>query len=129
MNAINLTANPTSDYRVAMQQAAVAYLYRHRSQHLAGDTQLLDNCAQYLTLSLEVPPHLVQRIAELAVAEIESMTCNRIAWLGIYPSSGPFRPVIWLLDTLTQQRRPISGRLLPQKLLDQRNTVHKPHPQ
>lgn len=129
MNAINLTANPTSDYRVAMQQAAVAYLYRHRSQHLAGDTQLLDNCARYLTLSLEVPSHLVLRITELAVAEFESMTCSRITWLGIYPSSGPFRPVIWLLDTLTQQRRPISGRLLPQKMLDQRNTVHKPHPQ
>jgi hypothetical protein len=118
MNAINLTANPTSDYRVAMQQAAVAYLYRHRSQHLAGDTQLLDNCARYVTLSLEVPPHLVQRIAELAVAEFESMTCNRIAWLGIYPSSGPFRPVIWLLDTCTQQRRPVSARLLPTHLLN-----------
>lgn len=118
MNAINLTANPTSDYRVAMQQAAVAYLYRHRTQHLAGDTQLLDNCARYLTLSLEVPPHLVQRIAELAVAEFESMTCNRIAWLGIYPSSGPYRPVIWLLDTCTQQRRHVSARLLPTHLLN-----------
>ncbi len=119
MNAINLTANPTNDYRVAMQQAAVAYLYRHRSLHLAGDTQLLDNCASYLSLSLEVPPHLVQRIAELAVAEFESM----IAWLGIYPNSGPYRPVIWLLDTFTQQRRPVSARLLPTHLL----THNLPH--
>lgn len=55
MNSITLTTNPASDYRVAMQQAAVAYLYRHRSQHLAGDNQLLDNCLRYLTLSLEVP--------------------------------------------------------------------------
>lgn len=64
MNAINLTTNPASDYRAAMQQAAVAYLYRHRCEHLAGDSQLLDNCVRYLTLSLEVPQHLdLQRAA------------------------------------------------------------------
>jgi len=124
MNTIALTTNPASDYRVAMQQAAVAYLYRHRCQHLAGDTQLLENCTRYLTLSLEVPQHLVQRIAELAVAEFESMTCKRVAWLGVHPNSGPFRPVIWLLDNCTQQRYPVSARLLPKRLLLTRNLPH-----
>lgn len=124
MNAIALTTNPTGDYRAAMQQAAVAYLYRHRCQHLAGDTQLLENCARYLTLSLEVPQHLVQRIAELAVAEFESMTCKRVAWLGVHPNSSPFRPVIWLLDNRTQQRHPVSARLLPTRLLLTRNLPH-----
>lgn len=124
MNAIALTSNPASDYRLAMQQAAVAYLYRHRAQHLTGDSQLLDSCAHYLTLSLEVPAHLVQRIAELAVAEFESMTCNRIAWLGIHPNSGLYRPVILLLDNCTQQRRPVSARLLPSRLLLTRNLPH-----
>lgn len=124
MNAINLTTNPASDYRAAMQQAAVAYLYRHRCQHLAGDTQLLENCTRYLTLSLEVPAHLVQRIAELAVAEFESMTCKRVAWLGVHPNSGPFRPVIWLLDNCTQQRHPVSARLLPTRLLLTHNLPH-----
>ncbi|MGY2294995.1 hypothetical protein ACW9H7_05900 [Pseudomonas yamanorum] len=124
MNTIALTTNPASDYRAAMQQAAVAYLYRHSCEHLAGDSQLLDNCTRYLTLSLEVPPHLVQRIAELAFAEFESMTCKRVAWLGIHPSSGPFRPVIWLLDNCTQQRHPVSARLLPTRLLLTRNLPH-----
>ena len=55
MNTIALTTNPASDYRAAMQQAAVAYLYRHRCEHLAGDSQLLENCTRYLTQSLEVP--------------------------------------------------------------------------
>ena len=124
MNTVALTTNPATDYRAAMQQAAVAYLYRHRCEHLAGDSQLLENCTRYLTLSLEVPTHLVQRIAELAVAEFESMTRKRIAWLGIYPTSGPFRPVIWLLDNCTQQRHPISARLLPTRLLLTRNLPH-----
>ena len=124
MKTIALTTNPTSDYRAAMQQAAVAYLYRHRCEHLAGDSQLLDNCARYLTLSLEVPQHLVHRIAELAVSEFESMTCKRIAWLGVHPNSGAYRPVIWLLDNCTQQRHTVSARLLPTRLLLTRNLPH-----
>ncbi|MGU9822015.1 hypothetical protein [Pseudomonas sp. LF090] len=124
MKAITLTTNPASDYRAAMQQAAAAYLYRHRCEHLAGDTQLLDNCVRYLTLSLVVPQHLVHRIAELAVAEFESMTCKRVAWLGIHPTSGPFRPVILLLDNCTLQRHPVSARLLPTRLLLTRNLPH-----
>ncbi|CRL97499.1 hypothetical protein [Pseudomonas sp. 28 E 9] len=124
MNTIALTNNPASDYRAAMQQAAVAYLYRHRCEHLAGDGQLLENCSRYLTQSLEVPTHLVQRIAELAVAEFESMTCKRVAWLGIHPTSGPFRPAILLLDNCTQQRHRVSARLLPTRLLLTRNLPH-----
>ena len=62
MNAITLTINPTNDYRAAMQQAAVAYLYRQQGQHLSGDHQLLENCKRYLAQSLEVSEHLVQRI-------------------------------------------------------------------
>jgi len=124
MNTIAITTNPTSDYRAAMQQAAVAYLYRHRCEHLAGDSQLLDNCTRYLTLSLEVPQHLVQRIAELAIAEFESMTCKRVAWLGIHPNSGPYRPVILLLDNCTNQRYRVSARLLPTRLLLTRNLPH-----
>lgn len=122
MNAITLTINPTSDYRASMQQAAVAYLYRNRSLHLTGDSQLLENCIRYLAQSLEVPSHLVQRIAELAVAEFEGLTCNRIEWMGIDWASGPYRSSIWLLDTCTQQRRRVSARLLPTHLLRPRNT-------
>jgi hypothetical protein len=124
MNAIALTENPASDYRAAMQQAAVAFLYRQRGQHLAGDNQVLENCARYLAQSLEVPAHLVQRIAELAVAEFESMTTGRVTRLGIYPSSGLVRYQVWLLDTRTQKRYPVPARFLPARLLTSRNTSH-----
>lgn len=122
MNAITLTINPTNDYRAAMQQAAVAYLYRQQGQYLSGDHQLLENCKRYLTQSLEVPEHLVQRIAELAVTEFESMTTKRVARLGIHPSSNAFRYLVWLLDTQTQQRYPVPARFLPARLLTSRNT-------
>ncbi len=121
MNAA-LTENPATDYRAAMQQAAVAFLLRHRGEHLSGDHQVLENCKRYLAQSLEVQPHLVQRIAELAVSEFEGMTCRRVTLLGIHPASGAFRPMLWLLDTRTQQRYPVPARFLPQRLMTSRNT-------
>jgi len=124
MNAITLTINPANDYRAAMQQAAVAYLYRQQGQYLSGDHQLLENCKRYLNHSLEVPEHLVQRIAELAVAEFESMTTKRVAQLGIHPSSTAFRYLVCLLDTQTQKRYPVPARFLPARLLTSRNTSH-----
>lgn len=124
MNAITLTINPTNDYRAAMQQAAVAYLYRQQGQHLPGDQQLLENCKRYLALSLEVPEHLVQRIAELSIAEFESMTIKRVAWLGIHPTSNAYRYLVWLLDTQTQQRYPVPARFLPARMLTTRNNSH-----
>ncbi|MNL43158.1 hypothetical protein D3C87_1656600 [compost metagenome] len=122
MNAITLTINPTNDYRAAMQQAAVAYLYRQHGQHLSGDCQLIENCKRYLAQSLEVPEHLVQRIAELAVTEFESMTTKRVARLGIYPASSAYRYLVWLLDTQTQERYPVPARFLPARLLTSRDT-------
>ena len=124
MNAITLTINPANDYRAAMQQAAVAYLYRQQGQHLSGDHLLLENCKRYLTQSLEVPEHLVQRIAELAVAEFEAMTTKRVTRLGIYPASSAYRYSVWLLDTQTQMRYPVPARFLPARLLTSRNTSH-----
>ena len=122
MNAITLTINPTNDYRAAMQQAAVAYLYRQHGQHLSGDCQLIENCKRYLAQSLEVSEHLVQRIAELAVAEFESMTTKRVALLGIYPASKAYRYSVWLLDIQTQKRYPVPARFLPARLLTSRDT-------
>lgn len=122
MNATALHSNPATDYRAAMQQAAVAYLLRHRGEHLTGDDQVLENCARYLAQSLEVPQHLVPRIAELAVAEFEGLTTKRLTILGVYPGSGLFRPVLWVLDTRTQQRHPVPARYLPARLLKPRDT-------
>ncbi|MFV2945275.1 hypothetical protein [Pseudomonas japonica] len=117
-----LTENPATDYRAAMQQAAVAFLLRHRGQHFTGDDLVLENCKRFLAQSLEVPANLVQRIAELAVSDFEGMTCRRLTLLGVYPASGAFRPTLWFLDTRTQQRHPVPARFLPAHLQNPRNT-------
>lgn len=122
MNAVALITNPETDYRSAMQQAAVAFLFRRDGQHLTGDNQVLDNCSRFLAQSLEVPEHLVQRIAELAVAEFESKTSGRLRLLGVCPTSGIFRASLILLDTATQQRFPVPARYLPRRLQQHRDT-------
>ena len=121
MNAIALTTNPETDYRAAMQQAAVAFLFRREGLHLAGDNQVLENCRQYLGQSLEVPANLVQRIAELAVAEFESKTTKRLQLIGVCANSGIFRPRLILLDTMTQHRYQVPARYLPRRMLHQHN--------
>lgn len=117
-----LTENPATDYRAAMQQAAVAFLLRHRDQHLTGDHQVLENCKRFLAQSLEVQPHLVQRIAELAVSQFEGMTTKRLTLLGVHPASGAFRPTLLFLDTQTQLRHPLPARFLPARLQPSRIT-------
>lgn len=116
MNAVALITNHESDYRAAMQQAAVAYLFRREGLHLAGDHQVLENCRQFLGQSLEVPTHLVQRIAELAVAEFESKTTKRLQLVGVCATSGIFRPRLILLDTMTQHRYQVPARYLPRRM-------------
>lgn len=88
MNAIALITDHETDYRDAMQRAAVAYLFRREGLHLSGDRQVLETCSACLAQSLEVPAHLVQRIAELAVAEFESKTTKRLQMIGVCASSG-----------------------------------------
>lgn len=122
MNALALIPNPETDYRAAMQQAAVSFLFRRDGQHLTGDNQVLENCRRYLSQSLDVPEQLVQRIAELAVAEFESKTCGRLRLLGVCPTSGIFRARLILLDTATQQRFPVPARYLPRRLQQHRDT-------
>lgn len=120
MNAIALTTNHETNYRDAMQRAAVAYLFRREGLHLSGDHQVLDSCRVYLAQSLEVPAHLVQRIAELAVAEFESKTTKRLQMIGVCASSGIFRPRLILLDTITQHRYQVPARYLPRRMLQHR---------
>lgn len=122
MNVLALTLNPETNYRAAMQQAALAFLFRQENLHLAGDDQVLENCTLYLCQALEVPDHLVQRIAELAVAEFESKTTGRLRLLGVCPTSGIFRARVMLLDTTTQQRYQVPARYLPRRLQQHRDT-------
>ncbi|WP_445673414.1 hypothetical protein ACUDA6_27195 [Pseudomonas ceruminis] len=120
MNAIALITDHEIDYRDAMQRAAVAYLFRREGLHLSGDHQVLESCSAYLTQSLEVPSHLVQRIAELAVAEFESKTTKRLQMIGVCASSGIYRPRLILLDTITQHRYQVPARYLPRRMLQHR---------
>ncbi|MFK8328521.1 hypothetical protein M2D63_000690 [Pseudomonas sp. BJa5] len=122
MNAVALTLNPETDYRAAMQQAAVAFLFRREGLHLTGDHQVLENCTQYLCQSLEVPDHLAQRIAELAVAEFESKTTGRLRLLGVCATSGIFWARLILLDTATQERHQVPARHLPRRIRQPLNT-------
>lgn len=122
MNAIALITDHETDYRDAMQHAAVAYLFRREGLHLSGDHQVLDTCSAYLVQSLEVPAHLVQRIAELAVAEFESKTTKRLQMIGVCASSGIFRPKLILLDTITQHRYQVPARYLPRRMLQHRDS-------
>ncbi|MBZ3664895.1 hypothetical protein [Pseudomonas monteilii] len=117
MNAIALITDHETDYRDAMQRAAVAYLFRREGLHLSGDNHVLESCCVYLAQSLEVPTHLVQRIAELAVAEFESKTTKRLQMIGVSPSSGIYRPQLILLDTITQHRYQVPARYLPRRML------------
>lgn len=121
MNAIALITNHETDYRDAMQRAAVAYLFRREGLHLSGDHQVLESCRVYLAQSLEVPTHLIQRIAELAVAEFESKTTKRLQMIGVSPSSGIYRPQLILLDTITQHRYQVPARYLPRRMLQHRD--------
>lgn len=120
MNAIALITDHETDYRDAMQRAAVAYLFRRKGLHLSGDNQVLESCRVYLAQSLEVPAQLVQRIAELAVAEFESKTTKRLQMIGVSPSSGIYRPQLILLDTITQHRYQVPARYLPRRMLQHR---------
>ncbi|WP_153785669.1 hypothetical protein [Pseudomonas sp. EMN2] len=122
MNAIASISTVETDYRAAMQQAAVAFLFRRNGLHLTGDHQVLENCRHYLVQSLEVPAHLVQRIAELAVAEFESKTTKRLQLVGVCVTSGIFRPRLVLLDTITQHRYQVPARYLPRRMLQHRDT-------
>lgn len=122
MNAFALTQNPETNYRAALQQAAVAFLFRRADLYLAGDHLVAENCRCFLEKTLEVPQHLVERIAELAVAEFESKTTGRLKLLGVCPTSGIFRARLILLDTMTQQRHQVPARYLPRHMLQPRNT-------
>lgn len=117
----------THDYRSSMQQAAFAYLQRHEAEHLVDSDLLFDRCIRHLTLALEVPVFMAPKLVHNAWTELQVIKKRR--WIGIDLASGSDSTRVHLVDVLTDERFPVSARFLPQKLLDQRRTVHKPHPQ
>lgn len=108
------TVNPEHDYRMAMQQAGVAYLKRHRGEHLAGDSKPLENLQSYLVQSLQVPRFMAGRIAELAITQFEDP--EPVVILDFDLAIGPDKTVAWLIDRGNQARYPIAARFLPTHL-------------
>lgn len=106
--------NAEHDYRTAMQLAGVAYLERHRGEHLSGDAKQLENLHTYLTTSLEVPQFLAGRIAELALGEFETQKLAVLA--GFDLAAGTDSTVAWLIDQASRARYPIAKRFLPTHL-------------
>ncbi|MBX7277969.1 hypothetical protein K2E96_11455 [Pseudomonas sp. ERGC3:05] len=117
----------THDYRSSMQQAAFAYLKRHEAEYLVDSDLLFDRCIRHLTLSLEVPVFMAPKLVHNAWTELQVI--KKRSWIGIDWASGSESPSVHLVDVLANQRFPFQARFLPQKLLDQSRTVHKPHPQ
>lgn len=117
----------THDYRSSMQHAAFAYLQRHDAEHLVDSDLLFDRCIRHLTLALEVPVFMAPKLVHNAWTELQVIKQRQN--LGVDWGSGDDRTVVHLIDTRAHLRYPVPARLLPQKLLDQRDTAHKPHPQ
>lgn len=117
----------THDYRSSMQQAAFAYLQRHDAEHLADSDLLFERCIRHLTLALEVPVFMAPKLVHNAWTELQVIKTR--TWIGVDWGIAPNCSRVHLVDVRADQRFPVSARFLPQKLLDQRNTVSKQHPQ
>lgn len=117
----------THDYRSSMQQAAFAYLQRHEAEHLVDSDLLFDRCIHHLTLALEVPVFMAPALVHNAWSQLQVIKKRR--WIGIDWANGSDSTHVLLVDVLAEQCFPVSARLLPQKLLDQRSTEPKQPPQ
>ncbi|MEX5628988.1 hypothetical protein [Pseudomonas marginalis] len=117
----------THDYRSSMQQAAFAYLQRHEAEHLVDSDLLFDRCIRHLTLALEVPVFMAPKLVHNAWTELQVI--KQRTWIGVDWGTAPGSSRVHLVDVRADQRFPVPARFLPQKLLDQRSTVHKQHPQ
>ena len=58
------------DYRTSMQEAARAYLLRHRAEYLADSDKLFESCVHHLVVALEVPTNTAPKLVHLAWSEI-----------------------------------------------------------
>ncbi|CAI8907305.1 hypothetical protein [Pseudomonas zeae] len=54
------------DYRTCMQDAAHAYLLRHRAEYLVDSDRLFSSAEHHLIVALEVPANLAEKLVYLA---------------------------------------------------------------
>jgi hypothetical protein len=67
MNAIHLAP----DYRTCMQDAARAYLLRHRAEYLVDSDRLFSRAERHLMVGLEVPASLAAKLVHLAWTDMQ----------------------------------------------------------
>ncbi|WP_223569399.1 hypothetical protein [Pseudomonas sp. BF-R-26] len=117
----------THDYRSSMQRVAFAYLQRHEAQYLVDSDLLYDNCVRHMTTSMEVPVFMAQQLVHNAWTGLQ--VANQRKWIGVDWGTSPSCTVVHLIDIRADLRYPVPARLLPQTLLAQRDSAHKPPPQ
>lgn len=59
------------DYRTCMQDAAHAYLLRHRAEYLADSDRLFSSAERHLIVGLEVPASLAAKLVHLAWTDMQ----------------------------------------------------------
>lgn len=103
--------NITLDYREQMQQAALAFLQRHQAEHLADNQRLFERTCDYLVNSLEVPVFMADRLAHLAMTQLDKRPARVI--VARAASSAEWT---CLVNPLTGESVLIPQRLLPMRL-------------
>jgi hypothetical protein len=67
------TTHFAPDYRTCMQDAAHAYLLRHRAEYLVDSDRLFSNAERHLIVALEVPASLAAKLVHLAWTDIQQV--------------------------------------------------------
>jgi len=67
------TTHFAPDYRTCMQDAAHAYLLRHRAEYLVDSDRLFSSAERHLIVALEVPASLAAKLVHLAWTDIQEV--------------------------------------------------------
>lgn len=67
------TTHFAPDYRTCMQDAAHAYLLRHRAEYLVDSDRLFISAERHLIVALEVPASLAAKLVHLAWTDIQQV--------------------------------------------------------
>jgi len=101
------------EYRDSMQLAARHFLQRHQGEHLLDDGHLYDRTVSYLVNSLEVPAFMADRLAYLAMSELD---CLKRPVIGIDYAAGTDETRVTLIDFFSGEAVLIPLRHLPARL-------------
>ncbi|WP_339539239.1 hypothetical protein [Pseudomonas sp. RA_15y_Pfl2_54] len=70
------------DYRTCMQDAAHAYLLRHRAEYLVDSDRLFSRAERHLIVGLEVPACLAAKLVHLAWTDMQC-TQHSVSTVGV----------------------------------------------